>query len=197
MLVPIALEAQPSSIPDAMTESLAKQRAALAKQQEAVRTQVVRSSAVAAGSAFFTVPWTRPAAMITADCDALPTARIEELISKVAAKEGVKLDLLREVMHRESAFHPCAVSVKGAQGLMQLMPATAMQFGVKDPFDPEQNTSAGARFLKQLLEKYGGDVSLALAAYNAGPATVDKVGGVPENSETKAYVIEILRRIIL
>src|SRR5205085_361018 len=94
---------------------------------------------------------------------------------------------------QESGSRPCAVSAKGAQGLMQLMPATSQQFGVADPFDARQNIQAGAKFLKQLLTRYGGDVTKALAAYNAGPGRVDQAGGaVPGIPETIHYVSSIL-----
>lgn len=191
ILIPLSAWAQADSIRAAMEESLQKQR-------DSVRTQA--ASAVPGGgasSSFFTVPWPKPAAMLSADCDPLPRARVDELITKAATREGLKPEVIREVIQRESAAKPCAISVKGAQGLMQLMPATAEQFGVRDPFDPEQNVSAGAKFLKQLLTRYNGDLSLALAAYNAGPGTVDKSNGVPQNAETQAYVKEILKKLIL
>jgi soluble lytic murein transglycosylase-like protein len=95
---------------------------------------------------------------------------------------------------QESAFRPCAVSAKGAEGLMQLMPETAAELGVADPFDPRQNLDGGARFLKQLLDKYKGDLPQALGAYNAGPKTVDESGGVPDLQETREYVDAILAK---
>jgi soluble lytic murein transglycosylase-like protein len=91
----------------------------------------------------------------------------------------------------ESNFNPNAVSRKGAMGLMQLMPATARQLKVKNPFDPEQNVDAGVRHLKQLLESYGGDVKLTLAAYNAGAGAVARSSGVPHYAETQNYVRRI------
>ena len=100
--------------------------------------------------------------------------------------------LLRAVIGQESAFHPCAVSSKGAQGLMQLMPEVASRLGVKDIFDPKQNVEAGAQYLKELLDKYKGDLSRALAAYNAGPAAVDQANGIPDIPETREYVESIL-----
>jgi soluble lytic murein transglycosylase-like protein len=103
--------------------------------------------------------------------------------------------LLRAVMERESGFHPCAVSPKGAKGLMQLMPDTAAQLGVKDPFDPKENVDAGAHYLKQMLDRYKGDLSQALGAYNAGPAAVDQAGGVPDIPETLDYVKSILQKL--
>jgi soluble lytic murein transglycosylase-like protein len=177
----------------------AAMEASLAKQRESVRAQVAAAVPVAGQTPsspdFFTIPWPKPVQMLAADCDPLPKARVDELVTQASSREGLKPDLLFEVMRRESAFKPCAVSVKGAQGLMQLMPATAEQFGVKDPFDPEQNVSAGAKFLKQLLGRYNGDLNLALAAYNAGPGAVDKAHGVPAIAETQNYVSAITGKL--
>jgi soluble lytic murein transglycosylase-like protein len=128
-------------------------------------------------------------------CDALPAARLEELIETSSKQEGVKPELVRAVIEEESGGRPCAVSSKGAQGLMQLMPATADQLGVKDPFDPKQNVEAGTRLLKQLLAKYNGDTSLALSAYNAGEDRVDKDGKVPAIPETMNYVTDIVSKL--
>ena len=113
-------------------------------------------------------------------------------MGETSERDGVSPDLLRSVMKQESGFRPCAVSSKGAMGLMQLMPATAEQLGVLDPFDPISNLDGGARFLKQLLGRYGGDVPKALGAYNAGPARVDATGAVPAIPETVDYVRQIL-----
>jgi soluble lytic murein transglycosylase-like protein len=97
------------------------------------------------------------------------------------------------VIKQESAFRPCAISQKGAQGLMQLMPETVDQLGIKDPFDVKQNIDGGAKFLKELLTRYSGDLSLALGAYNAGAGKVDAAGGaIPPIAETEAYVKAIL-----
>jgi soluble lytic murein transglycosylase-like protein len=96
--------------------------------------------------------------------------------------------LLRAIIHAESGFNPRALSYKGAQGLMQLMPATAFELGVGDAFDPAQNISGGARYLAILLHDYHGDVKLAAAAYNAGAGAVAKYGGVPPYAETEVYV---------
>lgn len=117
------------------------------------------------------------------------------IIEDAARREDLKPALLREVIQRESAGRPCALSPKGAQGLMQLMPGTSEQLGLRDPFDPKGNVDAGAKYLKQLLTKYAGDLALALAAYNAGPARVDKVGDVPQIQETQQYVNAILDKI--
>jgi len=130
-----------------------------------------------------------------ANCDPLPDAQVESLVTTAANRESLDRDLLRGVIRQESAFKPCAVSSKGAQGLMQLMPATAWQFGVADPFDPAQNVDGGAKLLKQLLNRYNGDLGKALGAYNAGPSRVDAVDGIPQIPETQDYVKQILNFI--
>jgi soluble lytic murein transglycosylase-like protein len=116
---------------------------------------------------------------------------IDDAIAMSAAKHNVDPNLVRAVIKVESDFNPNAVSRKGAMGLMQLMPATARQLNVKNPFDPEQNVDAGVRHLKQLLENYGGDVNLTLAAYNAGMGAVARSSGVPRFAETQNYVRRI------
>jgi hypothetical protein len=115
------------------------------------------------------------------------------LIQKAALAHGVDAALVEAVMRVESAFNPRAVSHKGAQGLMQLMPHTATRFGVKNAFDPEQNILGGTRYLAWLLEQFGGDVSLACAAYNAGEKVVLRYGGIPPYRETREYVTKIAR----
>jgi soluble lytic murein transglycosylase-like protein len=119
-------------------------------------------------------------------------ARLDALIEDHARASGVRPDLVRAVIQTESAFNPRARSPKGAMGLMQLMPVTAAQYGVGDPYDPAENIRAGVRYLRDLLDKYGGDETLALAAYNAGPTTVDQYGRqVPPYPETLAYVARV------
>ena len=116
----------------------------------------------------------------------------EPLIRQHASQRGIRPDLVRAVIQVESAFNPRAVSPKGAMGLMQLMPATVKQFGVIDPFNPAENIRAGVSYLRQLLDRYDHDEQLALAAYNAGPAAVDKHGSkVPPYKETQNYVLKI------
>ncbi|MGA9421880.1 MAG: lytic transglycosylase domain-containing protein [Rhodanobacteraceae bacterium] len=117
-------------------------------------------------------------------------------IARAAADSGISIALLRAVIHAESAFNPLAISAKGAQGLMQLMPGTAGDLGVADVFDASENIEGGARYLAQLLKDFHGDERLATAAYNAGEAAVQKYGGVPPYDETKLYVkrVATLRR---
>ena len=112
----------------------------------------------------------------------------KDVVMAAAAEYGVDRALLRAVIHAESAFNPLALSNKGAQGLMQLMPGTAGDLGVSDAFDAVQNIRGGARYLAQLLKAFDGDAQLATAAYNAGPGAVQKYRGVPPYDETQVYV---------
>jgi soluble lytic murein transglycosylase-like protein len=114
------------------------------------------------------------------------------MIQEAADREGYAPELLRALIQKESGYYPCAVSNKGAMGLMQLMPGTAESLGVTDPMNPVDNLAGGARFLGQLLARYGGNLSLALAAYNAGPGKVDSYGGVPPYPETQNYVRDVM-----
>jgi len=116
---------------------------------------------------------------------------IDAAIDQAASRHNVDPNLVRAVIKVESNFNPNAVSRKGAMGLMQLMPQTARQLRVANPFDPQQNVDAGVRHLKQLMENYGGDVKLTLAAYNAGQGAVARSAGVPHFAETRNYVKRI------
>ena len=116
----------------------------------------------------------------------------DDLIRAAAAKEGVDAALVKAVARAESNLDPNAVSSAGAKGLMQLMDGTARSLGVRDSFDPAQNVAGGTHYLKQLLGRYGGDVSRALAAYNAGPGAVDRYGAIPPFTETQNYVRRVL-----
>jgi soluble lytic murein transglycosylase-like protein len=116
----------------------------------------------------------------------------DDLIAEHSRTQGVRPDLIRAVMQVESGFNPYARSPKGAMGLMQLMPATAKQYGVRDAFNPTENVRAGVAYLRELLDRYQNDEALALAAYNAGPGAVDRHGQtVPPYRETQSYVANI------
>jgi soluble lytic murein transglycosylase-like protein len=211
---------QSTTTAKAAIENLAqKQReATLAAMQASVDKQHASVSAGIAGSigkqgqapsaSFFSLPPLAPPAANAAtsfampeatiadvDCLPVPDAQIAPVLLDAAQREGLEPKLLTAMIQRESAFRPCAISTKGAQGLMQLMPDTADRFGVKDPFDPKQNIDAGAKYLKELLTRYSGNLALALGAYNAGPAKVDEAGGVPSIPETTDYVNEILGKL--
>lgn len=166
-----------------MQASLDQQRASVQKQAQSIGAMI---------------PWSAPPpAQPFLDCDPIPQPELSKMIDEATQKNGVDKDLVREVARQESGFRPCAVSVKGAQGLMQLMPETQALFAVSDPFDARQSLEAGTKLLKQLLEKYNGDVPKALAAYNAGSGRVDQAGGVPDIPETQKYILSILGRFLL
>jgi soluble lytic murein transglycosylase-like protein len=119
------------------------------------------------------------------------SAQFDASINEHSRRMGVSADLVRAVIQVESAFNPTAVSNKGAMGLMQLMPATAHELGVSNPFEPDQNIRGGVAYLKRLLDRYNQKVELALAAYNAGMGNVEKYGDVPPFQETRNYVKKI------
>jgi soluble lytic murein transglycosylase-like protein len=118
---------------------------------------------------------------------------VDEIINTISDRHHLDPDLINSVIHAESGFNPRAVSPKGAQGLMQLMPGTASQLGVRNAFDPHDNVEGGTAYLRQLLEQNNFDLIKALAAYNAGPHRVQQYRGVPPYYETRAYVARIVR----
>jgi len=121
----------------------------------------------------------------------LSAAAVSDLVTQASTTNGVPPGLVRAVLMAESAGDPSAVSLAGAQGLMQLMPGTAANCGI-DAFDPTENVQCGTSYLRQLLDRYRGNVTLAVAAYNAGPGAVDRYHGVPPYAETRAYVTRVI-----
>jgi soluble lytic murein transglycosylase-like protein len=141
----------------------------------------------------FAVAPTRTEAVVMAR-GSTPTLPFDTTVHAVAAETALDPALLHAVIAAESGHNAHALSPRGAQGLMQLMPATARRFQVSDPYDPLQNVRAGARYLRQLRDLYHGDLMLALAAYNAGPEAVNRFGGhIPPYPETRSYVPKVLR----
>ncbi len=188
--VPLLAQTAPPAAPkppDAPPKSVAQlQRESIAKQKDAVRAQ-----AKAVGA--WLIPGAQPP---QPPCDPIDDDLVNPLIDSAAKEQKIEPTLVRAVIQQESGFRPCAVSFKGAEGLMQLMPDTSAQLSVADPFDPKQNIDAGAKYLKQLIDKYKGNLEQALSAYNAGPGTVDQSGGqVPDIPETRDYVKAILDKV--
>jgi soluble lytic murein transglycosylase-like protein len=187
-----------STTPRKQSEAVAAAMAAsLAIQRDSIARQVGQSSPVS----FFLLP--PPASgnpplapPPNGDCAPLAASTLDSLIDDAARNEGLEPELLRSLIRQESGFRPCAVSPKGAIGLTQLMPATAAELGVKDPFDPKQSVDGGAKFLKQMLNMFK-DLPMALGAYNAGPGRVSESGGVPDVPETRDYVQRILSNFLI
>jgi len=116
----------------------------------------------------------------------------DPIIKKAADKYNIPERLIKSIIKQESNFNPYAVSRKGAKGLMQIMPETAKLLGIKDVFNPEENIEGGVKYLRMMLDRFGGDLVKALAAYNAGPEAVEKYNGMPDYTETKNYIRNIL-----
>ncbi|HZU27432.1 MAG TPA: lytic transglycosylase domain-containing protein [Bryobacteraceae bacterium] len=182
-----ALQAQTWNDPN-MPASVQQQLASVQKQKDALRKAgwPVMSEAPPLAPAPADVAAVTPPTPPESECHQLAPEQTKALANSAAQREGLDPKLILAVMKQESGFNPCAVSRKGALGLMQLMPATADDLFVSNPFDPEQNVFGGAHLLRQLLDHYMNDTRLALSAYNAGPARV--IDAVPDIPETKAYV---------
>lgn len=124
-----------------------------------------------------------------------PSGRInafDEIIREASLYHGMQFELIKAMIHAESNFSPNAISRAGAIGLMQIMPANLTEFGIRDPYDPRENIMGGTRYLKSLMKKYNSNLSLTLAAYNAGPGAVDKYKKIPPYPETENYVEKVL-----
>jgi soluble lytic murein transglycosylase-like protein len=189
------VELAPAKPPPAkpLQPAMEKQAAAVAAQRLAVKQQhdsvvpwmlaTPRADAASGGEA------------AAEDCDPIRDPELTPLIASAAQQHRVEPKLLRGVIEQESGFHACAVSAKGAMGLMQLMPSIVQNLNVDDAFDPKQNIDAGATYLRQLLDKYNDDIKLVLAAYNAGPNSVDLTGGIPDIKETRDYVEGVIKKM--
>lgn len=176
------LEQTPQSQADRVRAAMS---GSLAKQRDSVRRQAVGPVGTSSNIPF-----------PTELCEAISQPELSRMIDVAARRQSVDPLLVREVARQESGFQPCAVSPKGAQGLMQLMPSTQVQLQVQNPFSAQESLEAGSKLLKQLLDRYNGDLTQALSAYNAGPARVDKTGGVPGIAETQNYVSSIMNRLL-
>jgi soluble lytic murein transglycosylase-like protein len=152
--------------------------------------QVICDSSVIVRIAPDEVPYPEPEPPAAAEAEGPEAAAYTEIIDTIAKEQGVSPRLVKAIIRVESAYQPRARSRKGAMGLMQLMPETARQYAVADPYDPRANIEAGIKHLKSLLQRF--PLDLALAAYNAGEAAVQRFGGVPPYAETRGYVSAIL-----
>jgi len=178
----------------ALEQALQKQRESVQRQQQAIRRQMGETALAGNNAVMQFIEPLIPALSPTL-CPSLDNGKLSELVSAAAQKQSLDPALLIAVIRQESAFRPCAVSVKGALGLMQLMPATARELHVADVFNPEQNIRGGAAYLRQLLDRYKGDLRLALVGYNAGPGRADQPTGAPYPLETQNYVATILAEL--
>jgi membrane-bound lytic murein transglycosylase MltF len=147
----------------------------------------------AAPEAPASTPAVKPAQSATPAFPLRPKTDLTDVVNEASGRYRLDPDLVNSVIKAESGFNVHAVSPKGAQGLMQLMPGTAAQLGVPNTFDAQQNVEGGTRYLRELLERYNFDLVKALAAYNAGPQRVEQFGGVPPYYETRAYVARVVR----
>jgi len=138
---------------------------------------------------------TQHARRVARDLVPVPETRLDDLIHRYARENELDPKLVRAVMQVESGYNAAARSAKGAMGLMQLMPETATDYSIGDPYDPEQNVRGGTAYLRAMLDRFDGNLEYALAGYNAGPETVTRYGGVPPYPETRAYVERVMRLV--
>jgi soluble lytic murein transglycosylase-like protein len=138
------------------------------------------------------VDWSKQSSSISNN--STDRSRYDSEIRRIARRYRVDPPLIKAIIHVESDFNHKAISNHGAQGLMQLMPATARELRVANPFNPRENIDGGTRYFRQMLDSFGGDLVLSLAAYNAGPGLVARTGGVPQIKETRHYVSKVLKR---
>jgi len=178
-LTRLYVSADGSSFVDVPTADIEHFEAAPEEPPSADNTRGVGAKPVSSG---------RPAAF-----SARPVTDLSQVVNEASGRYRLDPDLVNSVIKVESGFNVRAVSPKGAQGLMQLMPGTASQLGVPNAFDPQANVDGGTRYLRELLERYNFDLVKALAAYNAGPQRVEQFGGVPPYYETRAYVARIVK----
>ena len=190
--VGMAVIAQGQSSLQAQKASVAKQKAAVRRPSAFLRPEATRPAVKQVPR--MPVAWT-PAPIPQAGCEPVAAPELARMVNAAADASSIAPAIVLEVARQESAFQPCAVSSAGAQGLMQLMPATQLLLGVDDPFNAESNMMAGARLLKDLLDRYHGNLALALSAYNAGAKRVDDANGIPPIPETRDYVARILTRL--
>jgi soluble lytic murein transglycosylase-like protein len=134
-------------------------------------------------------------AVVTQRVESASDVSLHDLIDQIASEQGVESHLVHSVIRAESNYNPAAVSPKGAQGIMQLIPSTARRFGVANAFDPSENIRGGVRYLRFLLDYYQGDYPKTIAAYNAGEAAVDKYNGIPPYAETQNYVYQVAKNL--
>lgn len=164
--------------------------AAISPAETRVVTSIVHTDAQTGKLVRTTVTSSSPSAT-----SASKPQNLKDIIESAAAKNEVEAPLVYSVIRAESNYNPVAVSNKGAQGLMQLIPATAKRFGVKDSFDSKDNVEGGVKYLRYLIDLFHGDYARAVAAYNAGEAAVSKYGGVPPYKETQNYVAQVVKQL--
>ena len=187
---------QPESPGRQQQDSVARQQQAIATQMQSIERQraAVQPQASARPSSlpFETAGQGQP---FSPGCGPVPPMVLQSVVYSAAKAYDVEPNLIHAVIRQESGGYPCVVSEKGAMGLMQLMPDTAVEMGAVEPFDINQNVTAGTRLLAELLQRYKGDLNRVLGAYNAGPAAVNRAGGPPPFPETMNYVRSIMEQL--